>query len=750
VKFVALRRFRMIVSSAASLGVGLSAVLVAGSPGVAYAAPTNAGTVYSDKASGVVATVKDGVTTQFDLVTTALCPSTSKLVYAGVSGGGFSQLADGFGFLVGAEGTSAAMGGSTSGYVMPVPNLYDFSKDQGVPWAAGDYTVSIGCFVIDYTQPEAVFTGTLHFSDASHWTMALPPGGGGPGATTTTVTSTPVGSAAPGVPVTFTATVNAAAAGSVQFKDGAVNLGSPVAVNVGATAATATYQSSTLTDGSHTITATFTPTDSAHFSGSTSTAVTFVITAARLTTITLVAAPQSPAIPGGTVAFTATVTPSSAVGSVVFKDGTTTLATVPVVNGTAAYATTALTGGDHSVVAIFTPTDPTQYTSSQSAVQTYTISTAQVSVTTLSLSPVGAAAPGDTVVLTANVQPTSAMGSVQFKDGTSSLGVAVPVTNGIATYASTTLPIGTRTLTAVFVPTVAASFAPSTSLPQYYFIGTGARTVTVLAANPPGPVPPRTSVTFTALLTPATAVGSVQFLDGTTALGTVNVTNGTASYIAPSLGIGTHPITAVFSPTDAAAYKGSTSSVLSFVVAVDAPPVFSTPAQVNGNASAGGTVSCDATVAGADVSYAPLFTWILDGAPVDGAVDHVFQIPLRDYGHLLQCQVSVSNARGTSRSPIGAAVKVAAAGRLVVTVRPILSGRFTVGSRIRVTAGSWSLPGATVTFQWYRDGRTIAHAHSSSYVLGKADRGHKVTCIVKAHAFAYSDGSAAPTARHVA
>ena len=74
--------------------------------------------------------------------------------------------------------------------------------------------------------------------------------------TTTVVTSD--SSSATGDPVTFTATVAAAGgpvtAGTVQFSDGAVNIGPPVALN---TSGTASLTTSALTEGTHQVRATF-------------------------------------------------------------------------------------------------------------------------------------------------------------------------------------------------------------------------------------------------------------------------------------------------------------------------------------------------------------------------------------------------------------------------------------------------------------------------------------------------------------
>ncbi|MBV8993724.1 MAG: Ig-like domain repeat protein, partial [Pseudonocardiales bacterium] len=73
--------------------------------------------------------------------------------------------------------------------------------------------------------------------------------------TTVTLTTSAVSPVAPGAPVALTATVTPIAGGTVQFKDGITNLGSPVRVTNGS----ASGSTSALAVGSHSLRAVFTP-----------------------------------------------------------------------------------------------------------------------------------------------------------------------------------------------------------------------------------------------------------------------------------------------------------------------------------------------------------------------------------------------------------------------------------------------------------------------------------------------------------
>lgn len=97
----------------------------------------------------------------------------------------------------------------------------------------------------------------------------------------------------------------------------------------------------------------------------------------------------------------------------------------------------------------------------------------------------------------------------------------------------------------------------------------GATTTTTLGVTPAAPAPFAAVETITATVNP-TAAGTVYFLDGPVSLGApVPVSNGVAT-LAVTLAPGSHPLTAVFSPTDPTAFAASISRV-SYLVAAKRP-----------------------------------------------------------------------------------------------------------------------------------------------------------------------------------
>jgi hypothetical protein len=268
--------------------------------------------------------------------------------------------------------------------------------------------------------------------------------------------------------------------------------------------------------------------------------------------------------------------------------------------------------------------------------------------------------------------------------------------------------------------------------------GSVTATTTTLAAGPASPVVEGTSVKLTATVAPDTAAGSVQFKDGAQALGSpVAVSSGTASLTTTGLAVGSHSLTAQFTPADASAYAPSTSAALSYVVKVKPPQVVSAP-KVSGTVRVGSTVTCSATFSGA-TSYK--YAWLRDGTPITGATGRTRSLVAADYPHKIACRVTASNSTGstTATSP---AVSVARGPALKNTVRPSITGTARVGYRLTARPGSWTPPATSYGYVWKRDGRAITGATRSTYVLTRADRYHLITVTVIAKRAGYANGTA--------
>ncbi|MDD5743063.1 MAG: DUF2341 domain-containing protein, partial [Candidatus Peribacteraceae bacterium] len=272
-------------------------------------------------------------------------------------------------------------------------------------------------------------------------------------ATTTTFVSS-LNPSVVGQSVTFTATVSpSTATGAVTFKDGETTLDT-VVLGQGS----GSYTTSALTTGSHTITAEY-ETGNAKVAGSTS-SLTQVVTGATPSS-TALASSQNPSGYGQSVTFTATVTPSDATGTVTFKDGATTLATATVTAGVATYSVSTLPVTTHSVTAQYGG-DGTYMTSTSDAVAQTVTQAASTTTLTSSLNP---STYGSGVTLTATVSPSTATGTITFKDGSVTLD-AVTLAQGSASYTTSSLWLGSHTITAEYGGNVNVAGGTSDSLTQ--------------------------------------------------------------------------------------------------------------------------------------------------------------------------------------------------------------------------------------------------------------------------------------------
>lgn len=110
--------------------------------------------------------------------------------------------------------------------------------------------------------------------------------------------------------------------------------------------------STVLAAGSYTLSAAFTPTDTADYNSATGSVLLTVAQAAPTITVGTTAANI---FAQNSTTFTAAVTSPSGnpTGSVTFYDGTTQLGSATLANGTVSYATTTLSAGAHSITAVY-------------------------------------------------------------------------------------------------------------------------------------------------------------------------------------------------------------------------------------------------------------------------------------------------------------------------------------------------------------------------------------------------------------
>ncbi|HEX4067093.1 MAG TPA: chitobiase/beta-hexosaminidase C-terminal domain-containing protein [Acidobacteriaceae bacterium] len=257
--------------------------------------------------------------------------------------------------------------------------------------------------------------------------------------------------------------------------------------------------------GAHTLMANFTPTDSASY-------------AAASATVTLRVGQATPVISWQNPANVAAGTPLSSSQ----LDATANVA------GAFSYspaAGTVLSEGTHTLTATFTPADTGSYTTA----------TATVTATVTATANGGQATPVISWQTPANVGAGTALSSTQL-DATANVAGAFSYSPA----AGTVLSEGTHTLTATFTPADTADYATATATVTL----TVGQAAPVITWKSPASIPSGTALSGTQLNATANVAGTFSY---SPAPGTV-------------LAVGTHSLSATFTPTDTGDYTAATAT----------------------------------------------------------------------------------------------------------------------------------------------------------------------------------------------
>jgi hypothetical protein len=351
-----------------------------------------------------------------------------------------------------------------------------------------------------------------------------------------------------GQTVTFTAAVaptsgTGTPTGTVTFFDGAATLGTATLSN-----GKATFSTSALAAAGHAITADYG--GDGTFLVSISPVLTQTVNEdASKTAMTLSA---NSVVYGQSVTFTATVTAASPgagtpSGTVTFLDGTTTLGMANLVGGSASFSTTALAVGSHAIAASYG--GDSSFAASASSGKALTVKPDGTTTTLTSLP--NPSTFGQSVIFIATVTVNSPGGgvpggTVTFKDGQTTLGTATLNASGVAIFTTSSLSLGSHSITAGYGGSVNYKTSTSATLMQVVNT-TGAAAIpgrataspptaspnslaasVVQASTPTGPAP----ATFGATIgTPAVAGAAPSPLvaQGTTSVSTNAVAAGPAA-----------------------------------------------------------------------------------------------------------------------------------------------------------------------------------------------------------------------------
>ncbi len=490
--------------------------------------------------------------------------------------------------------------------------------------------------------------------------------------TTTTVTS----SANPSVfgqPVTFNATVTPTGGiptGTVAFLDG----GSPIGTGT-LSGDIATFTTSALAVATHTITAVYG--GDGNSNGSTSTTLNQAVNDAS--TSTTLSSSANPSVSGQPVTFTATVSPVSPgtgtpTGTVTFLDGGTTIGTGTLSAGQTTLTTSSLAVATHTITAVYGGAP--SYSTSTSSSLTQVVNRANTSTTIISSS--NSQPLGSPITFTATstlISPGAGTltGTLSFWDGSTMIGGPVTISNGTASFPTSTLTFGTHSITAVYSGDANFNGSASSVLSQYV-TGTKVTNISNLSTCPLEGFMTGWTVTFDI---PVTGLGvsnfSLSSTGGITGASVVSVSgSGTTWTVITSTGTGTGNLGLDVTSTAAAdppivnlPYTGNP-----ITIAKRSPVADSGPDQV---AAPGTTVTLNGSNSTDPDGSALTYTWVQTSGPTvkltnantsvatfnappasaGGATALSFMLTVKDAANLTSTAASIVNV--TTLAPLSAA-----------------------------------------------------------------------------------------------
>jgi surface antigen len=122
--------------------------------------------------------------------------------------------------------------------------------------------------------------------------------------------------------------------------------------------------------------------------------------------------------------------------------------------------------------------------------------------------------------------------------------------------------------------------------------------------------------------------------------------------------------------------------------------------------------------------------WYADGSPIPGATGPTYTLAPSDLGRRVRVVVTGTRDGFTTRSLASERLTgPVARGTFDASPRPTFSGDERVGSVLTASTAPWS-PDATLTYQWYANGKPVAGATRPTFTLGAAQRGATVRVVV--------------------
>ncbi|KQX74819.1 CHAP domain-containing protein [Aeromicrobium sp. Root472D3] len=141
-------------------------------------------------------------------------------------------------------------------------------------------------------------------------------------------------------------------------------------------------------------------------------------------------------------------------------------------------------------------------------------------------------------------------------------------------------------------------------------------------------------------------------------------------------------------------------------------------------------------------SWSPTVTasyqWLAGGTAVSGATAQTFTPTSRQRGQTIRVRVTAKRPGFASRTATSSSTSAVATGRITLSSGPRITGSPGVGTVLSVSPGTVSPSGASVRYQWLRDGRAISGATGRTRKVSKTDVGRRLSATVTYKASGYT------------
>lgn len=132
------------------------------------------------------------------------------------------------------------------------------------------------------------------------------------------------------------------------------------------------------------------------------------------------------------------------------------------------------------------------------------------------------------------------------------------------------------------------------------------------------------------------------------------------------------------------------------------------------------------------------YKWYADSVPITGATSSTFIPTSRERGSRIRVRVYARRDGFVTSSALSATTAEIGYGRIQNVTAPTITGSARLGSSVSVSPGQYTPAGATVRYQWLRDGKVLTGATSRTRRITVGDLGHKLSARVRFSAAGYT------------